>query len=268
MSFSDLSWGPVLFVGIAMLALWALSVAARDASIVDVFWGLGFVLIAAVSNSRSAYAPRRALVGLLVAIWGVRLATHLVLRNRGHAEDPRYGAMRKRWGRRFPIVSLVTVFVLQGVLMLVVSLPVQAAMRSPTPARITWLDVLGTVCWCIGFAFEAVGDLQLTRFRSVKRNARKVMDRGLWRYTRHPNYFGDCVQWWGLLLIALATGAWWSIVGPFVMTVLLLRVSGVSLLERRMRKTRPAYEDYKARTSAFLPRPPRELPSKAKEGAK
>jgi steroid 5-alpha reductase family enzyme len=262
MGIADLSAAPFLFIATAMLVVWGLSVAAKDASIVDIFWGLGFVLIAAISAGDDAYAPRKALVGLLTALWGVRLAVHLVLRNRGKGEDARYKAMRRRWGVRFDVISLVTVFVLQGVLMLIVSLPVQAAMRSATPQALTALDVIGAVVWAAGFVFETIGDLQLTRFKSKKSNAKKVMDQGLWRYTRHPNYFGDCLVWWGLGLIALTTGAWWSLVGPLVMTVLLLRVSGVALLERRMQRTRPAYADYVARTSAFIPRKPKPVTEK------
>jgi steroid 5-alpha reductase family enzyme len=139
--------------------------------------------------------------------------------------------------------------------MWIVSLPVQAAMRAATPTDLGPLDYAGVIVWLIGVWFETVGDLQLTFFKRNPANAGKVMDSGLWSYTRHPNYFGDCLVWWGFGLIALQTGAWWSLIGPIVMTVLLMRVSGVALLERRMRKTRPDYETYKERTSAFVPRP-------------
>jgi steroid 5-alpha reductase family enzyme len=259
-SIFDLSAAPAIWVGIALVGLWLLSIASRDASIVDVFWGLGFVLIAAIANDADGYAPRQAIVGMLVSVWGVRLAVHLLLRNRGKGEDPRYQAMRKRWGTRFPLISFVTVFVLQGVLMLIVSLPVQAAMHARTPASITWLDVLGALVCAAGITTETIADLQLTRFRSKRGGKSKVMDAGLWRYSRHPNYFGDCVMWWGFGLIALTTQSWWAIVGPAVMTFLLLRVSGVRLLERRMAKTRPTYGDYAARTSAFVPMPPKKVP--------
>ena len=261
MSITDLTVTPVLWVGVAIFLLWLLSLASRDASIVDVFWGLGFVLIAALSNTADGYAPRQAIVGLLVSLWGIRLAVHLLLRNRGKGEDPRYKAMRKHWGKRFPVISLFTVFVLQGVLMLVVSLPVQAAMGAVTPANITPLDIIGAIVCLTGIVFEAVGDLQLTRFKGKRGNAKKVMDTGLWRYTRHPNYFGDCVMWWGFALIALATHAWWALVGPALMTFLLVRVSGAALLERRIvrAKKRTDYADYIARTSAFVPMPPKKI---------
>jgi steroid 5-alpha reductase family enzyme len=259
MSITDLSVTPLLWVGVAVFMLWLLSLVSRDASIVDVFWGLGFVLIAALSNTSDGYAPRQAIVGLLVSLWGIRLAVHLLLRNRGKGEDPRYKAMRKHWGKRFPVVSLFTVFVLQGVLMVIVSAPVQAAMRASTPAKLTALDIAGAVIALAGIAFEAVADLQLTRFRGTRGNAKKVMQHGLWRYSRHPNYFGDCVMWWGFGAIALATHAWWALVGPALMTFLLVRVSGVALLERRIvrAKKRPDYAAYIARTSAFVPRPPK-----------
>jgi steroid 5-alpha reductase family enzyme len=196
---------------------------------------------------------------MLVTVWGLRLAIHLYLRNRGHGEDPRYRAMRRRWGEsRFPVVSLFTVFVFQGVLLWIVSLPIQVAMLSSEPNRITWLDGVGIVLWAVGFLFETVGDLQLTGFRTDPVSEGLVMDRGLWRYTRHPNYFGNATLWWGLGLIALSTHRWWALVGPLVMTILLLRVSGVPLLERRMKRTRPAYAEYVARTSAFFPMPPKE----------
>jgi steroid 5-alpha reductase family enzyme len=258
-SITDLSLTPVVWVGFAVFMLWLLSVASRDASIVDVFWGLGFVLIAALSNASEGYAPRQAIVGLLVSLWGIRLAVHLLLRNRGKGEDPRYKAMRKHWGNRFPVVSLVTVFALQGTLMVIVSLPIQAAMHAATPAELTPFDIGGAIICLAGIAWEATADLQLTRFRSKRGNGKKVLDTGLWRYSRHPNYFGDCVAWWGFGLIAVAVEAWWALIGPALMTFLLVRVSGVALLERRIvkAKKRPDYESYIERTSAFVPMPPR-----------
>lgn len=244
-------------IAVAMLLLWLLSLPLRNASIADVFWPLGFVLVAVISLRADGYAPRKTLVLALVAAWGFRLAVHLYLRNRGHGEDPRYRAMRRRWGeRRFPVVSLFTVFGFQGALLWIVSLPVQASMGSPR--RLWAVDVIGAVVWLAGFVFEAIGDLQLTRFRTRAANADRVLDTGLWRYTRHPNYFGNALLWWGLGLIAVAAGRPWALIGPLVMTVLLLRVSGVPLLERRMRRTRPGYEEYVSRTSAFVPMRPKQ----------
>lgn len=256
MTFGDIAPITAAAVGALMLAVWAVSVTIRDASIVDTVWGLGFVMIASVGFFYAdGLGARRAPVTALVAVWGLRLAMHLLVRNWGNGEDYRYQAMRRRWGPRFPVISLVTVFALQGVIMWTVSLPVQAAQVASD--ELGWTDVLGACVWAFGLFFEATGDQQLRRFSSDPGNKGKVMDRGLWRYTRHPNYFGDATLWWGLGIIAAGTGAWWSLVGPLAMTVFLLRVSGVPLLERRLKRTRPGYAEYAARTSAFVPLPPR-----------
>jgi steroid 5-alpha reductase family enzyme len=242
------------------LVLWLVSLRLRNASIVDVWWGPGFALIALVSFvlAPDGPLPRHLLVLILTTIWGLRLGIHLLVRNAGRGEDFRYAAMRKHWGDRFPLKSLTTVFLLQAVLMWVVSLPVQVAIHGQTPATLGACDLLGVLVFAIGLFFEAVGDAQLARFKADPANAGRVMDRGLWRYTRHPNYFGDAVAWWGLWLIALAVpGGFWSIVGPITMTVLLTRVSGVPMLERTIGRRRPGYDAYVRRTSAFVPRPPR-----------
>jgi steroid 5-alpha reductase family enzyme len=237
--------------------LWVASLIARDASIVDRFWGIAFIVIASAASAASdGYEARARLVVLLVAIWGLRLSFYITVRNLGAGEDFRYRAMRREWGKQFPIASLFTVFLLQGLLAWIVSLPVQAAITADSPARITSLDVLGVLVWSAGFLFETIGDWQLARFKDDPRNRGRLLDRGLWRYTRHPNYFGDAVQWWGLWLIAAATGAWWTAVGPALMTFLLVRVSGVKLLEQRLRSSKRDYEEYCRRTSAFIPMPP------------
>lgn len=242
------------------LVLWIVSLRTRNASLVDIWWGPGFALIALLSF---ALAPdgalsRRQLVLVLTTIWGLRLGTHLLVRNTGRDEDFRYAAMRKAWGHGFGMKSLTRVFLLQAVLMWMVSFPVQAAMRSATPATLGLLDKLGILVWAFGLFFETVGDLQLSRFKKDPANADRVMDRGLWRFTRHPNYFGDACVWWGLWLIALSVpGGFWSIVGPITMTVLLTSASGVPMLERTIGERRPGYDEYVRRTSAFLPRPPR-----------
>lgn len=240
-------------------ALWAVSVAAHDTSIVDIFWGSGFVVVAWTALLLvDGSGDRRLLLAVLVTVWGVRLTVHLARRNLGKGEDPRYAAMRRRHGDRWPVLSLVVVFWLQGALMWVVSLPVQVAMTDSTSGGLGALDWAGVTLWATGLAFEAVGDLQLVRFKADPANRGKVMDRGLWRYTRHPNYFGDLCVWWGIWLVALAAGsAWWTAVGPAVMSVLLIRVSGAALLERSLLRRRPGYADYVARTSAFFPWPPR-----------
>ena len=245
-----------------MLGVWALSLVLRDASIVDSFWGLGFVLIAwATFLAGDGWEPRGLLVAGLVTVWGLRLSVHIGRRNLGRPEDYRYAAMRRRHGERFWLVSLGTVFVLQAAVMWVVSLPVQMAQVASQPDHLTALDVLGVAAFACGLAFEAAGDLQLERFKADPDNAGRVMDRGLWRYTRHPNYFGDALVWWGLFLITLShTEFWWTVAGPVTMTFFLTRVSGVPLLERRMARTRPGYAEYMQRTSGFIPLPPRRSP--------
>ncbi|MFY9556553.1 MAG: DUF1295 domain-containing protein [Blastocatellia bacterium] len=240
---------------VLMMGVWLLSLIKKDASIVDIFWGPGFVLIAGVCFAiTSGYRERKVLIVLLVAVWGLRLASHILWRNKGKGEDFRYKAMRARFGKRFPIVSLFTVFGLQGLLMWTISLPLHAAQVSREPERLTWLDWTGTAIWLIGFLFESVGDLQLARFKADPGNKGKVMGQGLWRYTRHPNYFGDALLWWGFFLIALSTpGSAWTAISPLIMTGLLLKVSGVALLEKTLTKTKPEYRDYVRRTNAFFP---------------
>jgi len=195
---------------------------------------------------------------VLTGIWGLRLGAYLLWRNWGRPEDFRYAAMRRSWGDHFPLASLATVFGLQAVLMWVVSLPVQVAAASALPAHLGALDAFGVMVWATGLGFEAIGDWQLARFKADPANAGRVLDRGLWRYTRHPNYFGDACVWWGLFLIACATpGGVWTLPSPIVMTVFLRRISGVPMLERSLRKRRPGYAAYVERTSAFVPRAPR-----------
>lgn len=243
----------------AFLLLWFLSLRLRDASIVDIFWGLGFVQIAIIACALGGgYAWRKLLITGLTVLWGLRLGGYLLWRNAGRGEDSRYQAMRRQHGERFWLASLYMVFGLQAALMWIVSLPVQVAQLGPTPDHLTALDGLGAVLWALGLTFESAGDLQLARFKSDPAHHGKVMDRGLWRYTRHPNYFGDACVWWGLFLIALPTPhGVWTIVGPALMTLFLMRVSGVALLERKLVRSRPEYRDYMQRTSAFFPRLPK-----------
>ena len=248
-------------VGVAMFTLWLVSVAVRDVSIVDVAWGPAMWLVAVLALALgTGVFERRLLVFALVGIWGFRLAIHVGRRNRGRGEDDRYVAFRERFGSGYWWISLFQVFLLQGALALVVSLPVQAAGVGARPATLGVLDGLGTVVWAIGLVFEAVGDAQLARFAGDPANRGSVLDRGLWRYTRHPNYFGDAVLWWGIGLIGLATPwGWWALAGPALMTFLLVRVSGVAMLERTIGERRPGYAGYVRRTSAFVPLPPKRV---------
>jgi steroid 5-alpha reductase family enzyme len=241
-----------------MLALWGLSLRLRDVSIVDVWWGPGFAMVAWVALALGeGWPPRSLLLAVLVSVWGLRLGGYLLWRNHGKGEDPRYAAMRRHHGERFAWLSLVTVFGLQGLLQWIVSLPVQVALALPgPPASHGWTawDAAGVTAVALGLACESVADLQLARFKADPANAGKVMDRGLWRWSRHPNYFGDALTWWGIFLVAAATpAARWTAFAPALMTFLLLRVSGVALLERDIGKRRPEYADYVERTSAFVP---------------
>jgi len=231
---------------------WIVSVVQRNVTIVDTLWPLLYVLAAVTySIELAAPGPRTNPVLVLVAAWGLRLAGYLAWRNMGHAEDRRYAAIRSRNEPNFTLKSLYLIFGFQAVLAWLISLPLLGAIGGATPVGL--LDCVGVALWLIGMVFEAGGDWQLARFKADPANAGKVMDRGLWRYTRHPNYFGDFCVWWGLYLIALSAGAWWSIAGPLLMSVLLLKVSGVTLLERDIGERRPQYTEYVRRTNAFFP---------------
>lgn len=240
-----------------MVATWRLSLRLHRADIVDVAWGLGFVLVAWVTRLVSdGNEARSTLLVAMTTVWGVRLALHVGWRARRLQEDRRYATMRRRLGERFEAVSLYSVFLFQGLLMWVVSLPVQIGQVFERPERIGLAGVLGLAVWAVGMFFEAVGDWQLARFRSKPWNEGRVMATGLWRYTRHPNYFGDFCVWWGIFIVAATTNPGMaSVVGPLLMTVLLMKVSGVPMTEQHL-KNRPGYADYVARTNAFFPGPP------------
>ena len=248
-------------VPIAVLALltWIASVVRRDASLVDRMWSLMIAAPMAAYALQSGWSsPRAIAVIALVLAWGLRLAAYITWRNWGHGEDRRYQEIRRRNEPNFAFKSLYLVFALQMVLAWIVSAPTLAALVGDRPFGV--LDALGIVAALAGFLFEAVGDAQMAAFKGDRANKGQVMDRGLWRYTRHPNYFGEALFWWGLWLIALGAGglaAAWTLLSPLMMTVLLLKVSGVALLEKDIGERRPAYRDYIARTNAFLPGPPR-----------
>jgi len=241
------------------LLLWLVSVRRRDASIVDPFWGPGFAAVAWTSVAAAGPSPRGLLLAALATLWGARLGLYLAWRRRVHApgEDRRYAAMRAAHGGRFWWVSLFTVFLLQAALMWLVSLPLQAGAALGRGVPLGPPELAGTLLFLAGLGFEGVADAQLARFLADPGSRGRVMDRGLWGWSRHPNYFGDFLVWWGLGLVALGAGAWWSLAGPLVMSVLLMRVSGVALLESTIGSRRPGYAEYVRRTSAFFPRPPR-----------
>jgi steroid 5-alpha reductase family enzyme len=242
----------------AAAATWLVSVVKRNVTIVDTLWPLLFLLAAwRYATATPLSGPREHLLLAMVSLWSARLALYLAWRNFGHAEDARYVAIRKRNEPGFSWKSLYLVFGMQAVLAWVISLPLAGAMPHGDGA-LGPLDYAGAALWCVGLAFEAIGDLQLARFKADPASTGQVMDRGLWRYTRHPNYFGDFCVWWGFYFVALSAGAWWSIVGPAIMSLLLLRYSGVMLLEKHIGKRRPGYAEYMRRTNAFFPGIPRQ----------
>jgi steroid 5-alpha reductase family enzyme len=247
-------WDGLAYVVIAATAAWLWSTFRKDVSVVDSLWSLMFLLLAGVYARHAPLLTMRAmLVLVLTALWAVRLSLYIAWRNWGEPEDRRYQAIRRRNEPHFAIKSLLIVFGLQALLAWIISLPLLAAISSPAPLG-PW-DGCGALLWLLGIIFEAGGDLQLARFKSDPAHHDQVMDKGLWRYTRHPNYFGDFCVWWGFYLLALSAGAWWSVVAPLLMSVLLMRVSGVTLLEKHIGKRRPAYDDYVRRTNAFFPGP-------------
>lgn len=245
-----------------MTLLWLVSLVLRNSSIVDIFWGAGFVVLGWLYFllAPQGLPARKLLIAALVTIWGLRLSLYIFARNRGKGEDFRYVAMRQAAGASWWWQSYLKVFVLQGVLMWLISAPLLAAQTGATPS-LTILDGLGALVWAIGFCFEAAGDWQLSRFKADPAHKGQVMNRGLWRYTRHPNYFGDAAQWWGYFLIALAAGGWITVLSPILMTFLLVRVSGKALLEKSLAQ-RPGYRDYVVSTSGFVPWFPRRAEGK------
>ncbi|MFM8416981.1 MAG: DUF1295 domain-containing protein [Actinomycetota bacterium] len=248
----------IVTIACLMLATWSVSLLRRDASIVDIVWGPGFVLVAwAAKFVSGASGAGNWLLLVMVTVWGLRLAGYLAKRNLGKGEDFRYRAMRRKHGERFAIVSLYTVFGLQGALMFIVSLPVTLGQRE-TDSGTGFIALLGFIVWAIGLYFEAVGDAQLAKFKRDPRNEGQIMDQGLWALTRHPNYFGDSLVWWGLAIVGASQGAGlWAFLGALVMTVLLVRVSGAAMLDRLLAKRKPGYAEYMERTSGFIPLPRR-----------
>lgn len=240
----------------AYMSLWfAASLIKRRNDVADVAWGLGFVLMAWVSFFLSDDSGARGLlVGILVTVWGLRLAWHIHARNKGKAEDYRYLAWRKKWGKYFYIRSYFQVYLLQGVFLFLIVLPVLLINKS-AGGNLGLLDFLGVAVWLFGFYFEAVGDAQLARFIKNPENKGKLIQRGLWAYTRHPNYFGEVMQWWGIWLIALSvSGGLLGIIGPITITFLILKVSGIPMLEKKMEENSD-FAEYKRKTSVFIPLP-------------
>lgn len=245
-----------------MLALWLISIRIRNISIVDIFWGPGFGVLALVTYFVAADAgveSRKMLLTALTVVWSLRLGAYMLWRNAGKGEDPRYtAAYRSRYTSNLNMHTLTKVFLLQGALIWLISAPLQLGSYLNTPERLGAPALAGSVMWLIGFLFEAIADAQLARFKSDPANRGKILDTGLWRYTRHPNYFGNACLWWGLFMIAC--DHWLGLItvfSPLLMTHFLLNVTGKRLLEKRMQRARPEYAAYIARTSGFFPWPPR-----------
>ena len=251
-------------IAIMMIATWLVSFWRKDVSIVDIVWGTGFAAVAwTLFLTVGDRQGRNLLLPFLTTIWAIRLSVHLAVRNHGKPEDFRYQAMRQRWGTSFPVASLFIVFGLQGTVMWIVSLPLHAGIAVSNPQPVVF-RVIGLLLWATGMYFEAVGDWQLARFKRDSANSGQVLETGLWRYTRHPNYFGDFLVWWGLFLVAASqSGAWWIVIGPLTMSILLMRVSGVTLLEKALQHSKPDYADYVSRTNAFCPGIPRKKSSRS-----
>lgn len=247
-------WG-VLVVLAMMTILWIVSISIKNASIVDSFWGIGFVLLAFYYCFQTGgWVTRKVILLVLVCIWGIRLSVYILWRNWGKGEDFRYRQFRQKYGiHRYWWVSFFQVFLLQGILMWLISAPLLGAQYYAVHAGLNILDAVGILVWLLGFVFETGGDFQLARFRANPQNKGKVLDSGFWKYTRHPNYFGDSCVWWGYGLICLAGGSYIPVYGSLLMTILIIRVSGVFLLERSLSQAKPEYREYIRKTSAFFP---------------
>lgn len=245
------------FIALALIlviaaASWVASVIKKDVSFVDSLWSLFFLVAAGVFAMQVETLSARGLLVLsLVAIWALRLSVYVTARNWGESEDYRYQAIRANNDPGFAFKSLYIVFGLQGTLAWFIALPLLPAITSGAPLGI--VDVAAVALWVTGFIFEAGGDYQLARFKARAENQGRVLNTGLWRYTRHPNYFGDFCIWWSFYLFAVAAGGWWSIASPLLMSLLLLKVSGVAMLEKTITDRRPEYAGYIRNTNAFFP---------------
>ncbi len=253
-------WHAFLTAGIVLITMatvtWIISLLKKDASIVDSFWSIMIVAAFFVYLlTASSHGVRWFVVGTLLLIWGVRLSLYITVRNWGDDEDKRYQDIRNKYQPHYWIKSLFIVFIFQALLAWLVSLPLLGIVTGST--TISFIDYAGLALVLFGIGFESIADYQLYRFRQDGKNRGQVMDKGLWKYTRHPNYFGEFCVWWGFFLFAISAGAWWSVVSPLIMSFLLLKFSGVVLLEKDISKRRPRYAEYIKSTNAFFPGPSR-----------
>ena len=244
-----------LIILVLMTILWIVSVIIKNVSIVDLFWGLGFVSVAVFYFLKTdGLDLRKTVLISMVSIWGLRLSAYLTWRNLGKGEDFRYKEFRKKYGEhRYWWISYFQTFLLQGILMWLISAPLLGAQYFGASNTLGVLDYIGIAFWIIGFSFEAGGDFQLALFKTDPSNKGKVLDKGFWRYTRHPNYFGDAAVWWGYGFICLAAGSYLPVLGSILMTALIIKISGVALLEKGLREQKPQYKEYIEKTSAFIP---------------
>lgn len=244
-----------ILIVVLMTLLWIYSVIIKNASIVDIFWGLGFVVIVSyLFFSVETLSLRQIILFSLVSIWGIRLTIHLFIRNVGKAEDFRYQKFRKDYGEhRYWWISFFQVFLLQGVLMLMIASPLVGVFISKENIPLNIFDFMAIALWLIGISFEAGGDYQLSRFKNKRKSKDEVLSTGFWKYTRHPNYFGDAAVWWSYAIFAIAAQQYWFVPGAILMTWLIIKISGVAMLERSLITDKPAYKDYAERTSAFIP---------------
>lgn len=255
MNFFQIYIQAFLVIMILMTSLWVVSVIIKNVSIVDLFWGFGFVVTTVFYYLKTAgFETRKIILLILVAIWGLRLSGYLSLRNIGKGEDFRYKQFRKNYGEnRYWWISFFQTFLLQGVLMWLISAPLLAAQLYGYNRPMSIFDFAGITLWIIGICFETGGDFQLARFKADPSNKGKVLNTGFWKYTRHPNYFGDSSVWWGYGLICIASGSYFPVLGSILMTALIIKVSGVALLEKSLKEKKPEYQEYIKKTSAFVP---------------
>ncbi|MBI5020806.1 MAG: DUF1295 domain-containing protein [Ignavibacteriales bacterium] len=255
MTFFEIYFQALLFILVMMTLLWIISVIIKNVSIVDLFWGIGFIISAWLYFFLTdGYIIRKILITTLVSVWGFRLSIYLALRNIGKGEDFRYRQFRKNYGEhRYWWISFFQTFLLQGILMWLISVPLLGAQYYTTDPSLNILDIIGIFFWIIGIIFETIGDYQLAKFKSNPMNKGKVLNTGLWRYTRHPNYFGDAAVWLGYGLISISGGSYVPFFGSLLMTTLIIKVSGVTLLEKTLKETKPQYREYVKKTSTFIP---------------
>ena len=261
MTFFDIYLQGLLLIVLFFTAVWLLSVFLKNASIVDIFWGLGYVVVSGFYfMATPEISTRKTIALILVTIWGLRLSIHIFLRNAGKPEDFRYQQFRKNYGeKRYWWFSYFQVFLLQGTLVWLISAPLLAISYYTSESSFGILDIAGILVWLIGFTFEAGGDWQLKRFKAIPANKGRLLQTGFWKYTRHPNYFGDAAVWWGFAILSVASGSYIPVLSSVLMTWLIIKVSGVAMLERTLINTKPGFEEYVKRTSAFIPWFPKKI---------